>query len=236
MSSKNTVPFVSIDDRPPASVRAVILARTSEVAGKEKDVEAQVVTCQEFIGTLGWTLVRPPYAYAEMKSGYRNVERPVLDEVLRLAQAGEIDVVVCREFERVARVKMRRWAAVAQAESFGVAFRFANLPPRGKLDDTTEGRLVAAFLEEYGEMERDRIRERTLPGLMRRLQSGIPGGPHPPYGYRWPHLTPGQEPTTRRKQGSYDTSRYEVDPNALRFARSVCCRGRAGHELPRSHH
>ena len=45
---------------------------------------------------MGWTLVADPYTYTEKgKSGYYRVERPVLDEVLRLTQRGEVDVIVC---------------------------------------------------------------------------------------------------------------------------------------------
>ncbi|HEV8192984.1 MAG TPA: recombinase family protein [Ktedonobacterales bacterium] len=89
---------------------------------------------------------------------------------------GQIDVIVAREFERVARVKMRRWAAISIALDFGVEFRFANLPPDGRLPDSREGKMYMAFAEEFGEMERERIIERTAPGMERRRAAGMPSG------------------------------------------------------------
>jgi DNA invertase Pin-like site-specific DNA recombinase len=152
-------------------------------------VQSQVEECQALIARTGWTLVADPYAYTEQhKSGYYRVERPVLDAVLQLAQRGEVDVIVAREMERVSRTKAGRYQGIGTAAKYGAEFRFANLPPDGKLPNTTEGKLYLAMLEEFGEMERDRIVERTAPGRERRLAAGIPGGGRfgPAYGYRWP--------------------------------------------------
>ncbi len=192
-------PFIPIDERVPATVRAVILARKSSsgtakaragafLTGVDEDVQAQVEECRQFIARMGWTLVADPYRYSEKgKSGYFNVERPMLDAVLQLAQRGEVDVIVARELERVARAKARRYLAIGTAEKFGAEFRFANLPPDGRLPTDGEGRLYLAIADEFGQMERDRIVERTTPGRERRLAAGLPGSgcAGPPFGYRW---------------------------------------------------
>ena len=159
------------------------------VGGVDVDVQSQVEECQALIARTGWTLGADPYAYTEKhKSGYYRVERPVLDAVLQLAQRGEVDVIVAREMERVSRTKAGRYQAIGTAAKYGAEFRFANLPPNGKHPNTTEGKLYLAMLEEFGEMERDRIVERTAPGRERRLAAGIPSGGRfgPTYGYRWP--------------------------------------------------
>lgn len=195
--------YVPVDARDPATVRAIILARKSG-SGAEGDVKSQVEQCQTFIEkTMGWHLVRDPYTFAELgKSGYRNVERPILDEVLKLAQRREVDVIVAREFERVARTKARRYMAIGIAERFGVEFRFANLLPTGKLPDTQEGRLYLAIADEFGEMERDRIVERTTPGRIARWAKGLPGNgcSGPPYGYKWDET----KKTPKGKNAAYE--------------------------------
>src|SRR5690348_3190623 len=200
--------YVPIDKRDQASVRAVILARTSNPGARDDDVETQVSRAEELIARKGWRLVRDRRAFAEKRSGRRNVERPVLDAVLALAQHDEIDVIVCSEFERVSRVKMRRWAAIATALEFGVEFRFANLLPNGKLPDTREGRMYLSMAEEFGEMEAERIRERTEPGLARRRAAGLPGSGSagPPYGYKWRPKGEGQ-----RSYTAYDEDKSKAD-------------------------
>ena len=195
-------PYVPIDQRDPKTVRAVILARKSGsgsakiVGGVDADVQSQVEECQALIARTGWTLVADPYAYTEKhKSGYYRVERPVLDAVLQLAQRGEVDVIVAREMERVSRTKAGRYQAIGTAAKYGAEFRFANLPPNGKLPKTTEGKLYLAVLEEFGEMERDRIVERTAPGVSADSPQESPAAD----GLARPTATVGQTRTARRR-------------------------------------
>jgi DNA invertase Pin-like site-specific DNA recombinase len=206
-------PYVAIDQREPATVRAVILARKSgsgtvqqSDSAIDKDVQSQVEQCQELIALNGWKLIAEPYTYVEKgKSGYYRVERPVLEAVLGLAQRGEVDVIVVREIERLSRDLLQRYAAIGVAKKYGVEFRCANLPPDGKLPNTDEGRMLQGVLDMFGAMERNRIVERTTPGRERRLALGIPGGGRdgPPYGYTWPP----------KPEGAKTHSAFVEDPN-----------------------
>jgi site-specific DNA recombinase len=210
-------PYQPIDGREPATVRAVILARKSG-AGVADDVQSQVQQCEAFIRVRGWQLIADPYAYAETgKSGYRDVERPVLDAVLKLAQRRAVDVIVAREFERVARTKLRRHYAMYTVEHFGAEFRFANMPPTGKLSDDQKDRLYLALADEFGQMERDRIVERTGPGLARRAASGIPGHGRggARYGYTW---------STNIKTTKGKNAAYEIDPADAQIVRDLFTR------------
>jgi hypothetical protein len=115
----------------------------------------------------------------------RNVARPVLDEVLKLAATGQIDVIVCREFERLARTKGRRWQAIQTALDYGVEFRFANLAPDGRLPRGGEAGLMVLFKEWMAEAESEKIADRLGGPLRRRFEDGLPhGGSNGPlYGY-----------------------------------------------------
>ena len=181
-------------------MRAVILARKSGAgSGKrsdtsadqngssDRDVQTQVERCERFIERMRWNLVADPYAFTEKnKSGFYRVERPVLETVLQLAQRGEVDVIVASEFERVDRTKTGRYLAIGTAEKYGVEFRFENQPD--ELPETMEGKIYRSIQDDLGEMERNRIVERTTPGREWRYAQGMPAGGRagPPYGYRWP--------------------------------------------------
>ena len=208
MSAERTV-RVPIDQRDPASVRAVILAREST----GPNVDTQISRCLEFVSERGWTLVADAYAFAERDtSGIKKVPRPVLNAVLMLAEQRKIDVIVCSEYERVDRLADRRAVWKATAEKFGCEFRFANLPPTGKLPDTMESRIVGAVRDVMGELEAARLRERTLPGMMRRAEAGLPGSGRsgPAYGYRW----------RPKRDDEKKYSAYELVPEAAERVRS----------------
>ncbi len=178
--------YIPLDQRDPAGVRAAILARSSDPGAKADDMREQVLQCREFIAAMGWPLVPDDRVFTEAKSGIRNVARPVVDAVLALAARGEIDVIVTREWERVARVSARRHQIVMTAADFGVEFRFANLAAtQGRMPDTLESRITRAVLEELGQAERDKIVERLTPAKLRRHADGLPhSGPNGPlYGY-----------------------------------------------------
>jgi Resolvase, N terminal domain len=106
MTSYNRAKFVPIDDRPPASVRAVILARLSDETGKDTAIDSQIAACDAFRERHGWTLAYPPFA--EKKSGYRNVKRAALGEVEALIAQRAVDVVIVIDWERLARTEERQ--------------------------------------------------------------------------------------------------------------------------------
>ncbi len=95
---------IPLDDRDPKTVRAIILARSSEQNARPEDMATQVLECREFVAAMGWPAVPEHFVFTEAKTGVRAVARPVIDEVLALCQRGVIGVVVCREWGRVARV------------------------------------------------------------------------------------------------------------------------------------
>ncbi|HEX8981827.1 MAG TPA: recombinase family protein [Ktedonobacterales bacterium] len=186
MAKKATTRAVPIEDRDPASARAVIYARKSNTVS---DVQSQVETCQEFIGQMGWTLVADPYTYSEIgKSGRYNVKRKVLESVLLLAERREVDVIVAREPERLHRVSEQRNFYMLFCDLYNVEWRFANLRDTdGKVPDTFDGRLRGWATELFGELEAQRIAERMTPGRERRYAAGLPAGGRygAPYGYKW---------------------------------------------------
>jgi DNA invertase Pin-like site-specific DNA recombinase len=166
--------FIPLDQRDPATVRVAILARSSDTSAKPEDMEGQVRQCEEFVAEMGWPPAR--YVFTEAKSGIRNVERPIIDQLLALCKRGEVDVIVAREFQRVDRTKVRRYQIVQTAADFGVEFRYANLASEGgKMADTWEWRLIRDVVEELGEIERNTTVERLGAAKRRRFEDGQSG-------------------------------------------------------------
>ncbi len=177
MANNARIDYIPIDQRDPASVRAVILARSSDPGAKAEDMRGQIEKVKNFVEQMGWTLSFDAYTFAESRSGMRNVTRPVLDEVLKLAIQGAVDVIVCSEMERVARNKMRRYQAIQTALDYGVEFRFVQFAKdRGKLPDDSGTRMYLNFLEEYGAAEAEKIADRLMPAKMLRFEEGLPHG------------------------------------------------------------
>ena len=87
-TKRDGVQYIPIDDREQSTVRAVILARSSNPSARPEDMESQVTQCEDFVRDMGWNLAFPAYTFTESKTGMRNVKRPVLDEVLNLAMRG----------------------------------------------------------------------------------------------------------------------------------------------------
>jgi DNA invertase Pin-like site-specific DNA recombinase len=193
----STTPFIPLDKRDPSTVRAVVLARVSDLGAKVmEDTQNQVDRALELITAKGWRHVG---TYRERVSGYLQVIRNELDAVMALAERHEIDVIVCREPDRVARETTQRHTIIGTARKLGVEVRFACYPPDGALPDTMEAKIVASVTDALIEYERNKILGRTWPRRLERLQKGIPGtgrGGRPPYGYRW-QLVDGKEDHTR---------------------------------------
>jgi|GEM_PF-5655321 DNA invertase Pin-like site-specific DNA recombinase len=169
--------YIPIAERDPSTVRAIILARSSSPSAKATDMTSQVERSRSLLERMGWRLVADAYAFCESATGMRGaVRRPVLDEVLRLAASGQIDVIVCAEPERIARVKMRRYQAIQTALDVGCEFRFSNFPPDGRLPDDPSSRMYLAFLEEFAQAEAEKITDRLGPEKQRRYELGLPHG------------------------------------------------------------
>ena len=146
-TTTNQTKYIPIDQREPASVRAVILARSSDPGAKPEDMKTQVDRCVAFIAKMGWTLIYDPCTYAESRTGMHNVAHPKLDAVLKLAIAHAIDVIVCSELDRLDRKEELRYYAIYTARQYGVEFRFENMPPDGKMPEDMTGKMYMNIMQ-----------------------------------------------------------------------------------------
>jgi len=115
-------------------------------------------------------------------SGY-TIERPALQELLKDAKQNRFDLVLVYKIDRFSRNLKDMLNLVDELSKHGVGFRSATEP----FDSTTSaGKLMFQQLGSFAEFERNRIKERVFPGMVKGVQQGNwQGARYAPYGYRY---------------------------------------------------
>ncbi len=135
-------------------MRAAIYARISTSG---QSTERQCRALEDYAKTRGWTVVRE---VRETASGAAQ-KRPLREEILQLARARAIDIILVHTLDRWGRSVQDLVLTMAELEALGVIF----VVP-GHIDMSTPmGRMLAHFLGAVAEFERELIRERVRSGL-----------------------------------------------------------------------
>src|SRR2546423_13367300 len=169
------------------STRAVTYTRISkDKAGDEHGVANQQKALDRYAVERGWTVVRR--LSDNDLSASNGVHRPKFDEVMRMVDAGQCDVVLCWAVDRFVR-------RIADLES--VIGRFTAAGARlaavsGDLDlGNDAGRTVARMLSviAQGEVERKSARQKLAASEAAAAGKRWTGCPRP-FGYAADHVTP----------------------------------------------
>lgn len=119
--------------------------------------------------------------YADEGVSGATLDRPGLSALRRDVRCGQIDLIVCRDPDRLSRRLAHQLLLTEEFERAGVRLEFISFEWR----DTPEGRLFYAVRGAIAEYEREKIRERTTLGrLQKARQGGIPVG-FDVYGYAY---------------------------------------------------
>jgi len=115
-------------------------------------------------------------------SGY-TTERPALQELLKDARQKKFDLVLVYKIDRFSRNLKDMLNLVDELSKYDVGFRSATEP----FDSTTSaGKLMFQQLGSFAEFERNRIKERVFPGMVKGVQQGNwQGARYAPYGYSY---------------------------------------------------
>ena len=162
--------------------RAILYARVSGDDRKyaTSGIESQLADCRRYAAERGYTVVNEVYETPDkVTSGADWL--PELDRVLKLAQGGAFDVLVVREIDRLARNRFKQMSVEIQLESSGARVEYVI----GQFEESAEGRLLKGLMSEFAEYEREKIKERTVRGIIRSVEAGNvkTGGSTAPYGY-----------------------------------------------------
>ncbi len=174
-------------------MRAALYARLSREDRTEEELKIarQLERCREYVATQeGWTTVAE-----EIDDGISGTvkNRPGLQRLLSLARSGQIDVVVARDQDRIARGhNLPGWV---WQEFTDAKVRIVTLHELGT--STFEKGVRKVFGAEYVERARQLITDRMLQKAERlEFTGGIA-----PYGYRWvPTVTPEEELVLRERR------------------------------------
>ena len=159
--------------------RAVLYARVSGDDRDRESLDVQLRMCRDRALDRGWTVVAE-LAEDERTSGAA-ADAPQLNRALAMAKAGEFDVLIVREMDRLARSLAKQILTEDRLGKAGVRIDYV----LGEYPDTPEGQLQKHVRAVVADYERLKIAERVQRGLRESARRGnvICAG-RPPYGYR----------------------------------------------------
>ena len=162
-------------------LRTIVYSRVSTDA-QERDgtsLDTQERASQEYVEANGWTLVE---SIRDSASG-ASLDRPGIERLRMLLRQEAVDVVVAYAVDRLSRNQNHIGVLFDEAEQAGARLQFVT----ENFEDTAIGRFILAARAFIGEVEREKIAERTMRGKAERAKAGkIPQGTGKGiYGYRY---------------------------------------------------
>ncbi len=167
--------------------RALMLLRVSTEEQKKKygfkEQESEVR--QKLIAPLGLELDEDKLIIRDAYTGMIFKNRPVLMQILEMAERKEFDVLVMDRLDRLGRKGLQRELYRAELRYFGIRMLTTD-PNEHADDDSLMGEMIRLLHGFKAEQERNDIVRRTVNGKRERAKEGklIPGR-KPLYGYSW---------------------------------------------------
>jgi site-specific DNA recombinase len=163
--------------------RAVLYARVSgDDRGKEgRNLASQLEMCHTYAQQKGY-IIKAELAEDDRGASGAEIDLPQLSRVRKMARAGEFDVLVVRELDRLSRNLAKQLIVEQELKRAGVTIEYV----LGEYPDTPEGNLMKHVRATIAEFEREKIVERSIRGRRNMVSQGkiMLHGNKPPYGYR----------------------------------------------------
>ena len=152
---------------------------TEDQAREGYSIEVQQEYLLDHANRLGLEVYK---IYTDEVSGYI-LDRPALKEMLQDAKGKKFELIITYKLDRFSRKLKDLLNIVDELEGYGVAYKSATEP----FDTTTSaGKLMFQQLGSFAEFERNRIKERVFPGMIKGVQQGNwQGARYAPYGYHY---------------------------------------------------
>jgi site-specific DNA recombinase len=181
--------------------RAILYARvsTQEQARSGYSLAQQLEALREYAAREGYEVLEQ---VTDPGQSGASLERPGMDRVRDLVQAGGVSVVLAQDRDRFSREPAYVYVLKKEFEERSCSLRSLNC--RG--DDSPEDELTEGILDQLARYERAKIAERSRRGKQRMASEGnVVAGPHPVYGFRY----------------TEDRKSYEVDEAKMRVVRRI---------------
>ncbi len=148
------------------TMRAVLYARvsTDEQANKGYSLAQQKQALRDYALSNGYEILDE----IEDQSSGAYLERPGLDRVRDLVRDGGVSVVLAQDRDRISREPAYFFILKREFKQYGTVVRALNQ----RDDDSPEGELSNAILDELAKFERAKIAERTRRGRLRKAKEG----------------------------------------------------------------
>lgn len=163
-------------------IRAAIYARVSGDDTKQegRNLQGQIDLCREYARQRGYNVVDVFAEDAFKYTGGADMDLPELSRMLDTIATRSFDVLIVRELDRLARLRLKQLWIEDVLEKKGIRIEYVI----GQFENTDEGRLQKGVMSEIAEYERKKIRRRMENGKILKAKSGKWMGTTPPYGYR----------------------------------------------------
>ncbi len=135
-------------------VRAALYARvsTEDQAEKGSSIDAQVEFLEDWAQKEGWIVAE---RYVDDGYSGKNLDRPALQQLIKDAEAGNFDLVLCYHNDRLSRDTRDALTITQDLLKHEVRFRFSNLDidlasPEGELLFTMQAGFATYFRKDLG--------------------------------------------------------------------------------------
>ncbi len=119
----------------------------------------------------------------ETHTGYELEQRKKLKDILRRCMSKEVDGIVFRTYDRLSRNSVHRTVLEYDAERYGYVLLCSKEQYDG---DSFEHKLMRQLMSAFAELERMKIKERTMAGKLKRAEEGkLINGQSARYGYAY---------------------------------------------------
>ena len=146
-------------------VRALVYSRVSTDA-QERDgtsLDTQERACVEYAQAKSWVVAE---TIKDTASG-SNLDRPGIERVRQMLSQGFVDVVLAYAVDRLSRNQIHIAVLLDDIEKVGAALEFVT----EDFENTPVGRLILNVRAFAGEVEREKIAERTMRGKLERARA-----------------------------------------------------------------
>ena len=153
------------------------------VSGHEQEdnysIPEQIERMQKYCEARDWMVHK---IYTDSGFSGSNLERPGLQQMIKDAESGKIDMVLVYKLDRLSRSQKDTLYLIEDVfDKHGVAF--ASMTENFDTS-TAHGKFIIGILAVFAQLEREKIRERTMIGKDSRAKEGKwHGGSTPPIGY-----------------------------------------------------
>jgi site-specific DNA recombinase len=161
--------------------KAVLYARvsTDEQGRSGYSLAQQLEALREYAAREGYEVLEE---VTDPGQSGASLERPGMDRVRNLVDAGGVAVVLAQDRDRFAREPAYHYLLRQEFEEYGTQIRSLN--DRG--DGSPEGELIDGILDQLAKFERAKLAERSRRGKLRKAREGkVVAGALPNFGFRY---------------------------------------------------